>query len=123
MVNGMCSLWEEPAESAVTGLGDKASEAQRIARDLKVIQEALGQDDVREALKVVDGQLPLAPDAKARRCLPKLFPRSSQQPSKPNVDPNPEDTERFLTELRSAYKFAPRNRGGGPGGTAGEHQS
>ena len=117
------TLWEESAEAIPTGLGSKPSEAQRIARDIKAVQDALGNDDVREALRAIDCRSPMASDSKARRCLPHLFPQSPAQPEKPHRATQPEDVERFLTELRSAYRFAPRNRGSGPGGTLGEHWS
>ena len=93
----------------------------RGTKDVREIMEALGEADVREALKKVDGSEPLASDAKARRCLPKLFPQSASQPPMPTRQPSEEDEQRFLKELAAAYCHASRNRGPGPGGTLSEH--
>ena len=106
-----------------TGVGMVPSEAQRLAKDIRAIQDALGSEDVAGALRVVDGKVQLASDSKARSCLPNLFPQSPQQPSRPTRPALPDDIDRFKNELRRAYQFATRNRGAGPGGTRGEHWS
>ena len=115
------TLWDESAASERDGGGHAPSVAQQLARDIQEVMEALGDADVRGALKKVDGAVPLASDAKARKCLPKLFPQAGSQPAMPDCEPVAEDEQRFMKELAAAYRHAPRNRGAGPGGTLGEH--
>ena len=92
-----------------------------MASDVQAIEQALAEEDMREAFRVIDGQAKLASEEKARTCLPRLFPRARSQPQIPISEPAPEDVERFLSELSKAYQHAPKNRGAGPGGSRGEH--
>ena len=89
--------------------------------DVKAIQEALDDGDIRNALRKVDGGIALAPEPKAHRVLPSLFPQS-EMPIRPRSIPAPEppDVERFCKEIPSAFLFAPSKRGSGPGGGCAE---
>ncbi len=120
---GWAALWEESSAASRRGAGGQLSEAQALARDVKAIREALADEDLREALRCVDGKLSLASDAKARRCLPALFPQAQTQPNIPDGEPLQEDVDRFRRELRNAYRHGPRHRGSGPGGARNEHWS
>ncbi len=118
------AVWEESNGAMRRGASLAPSEAQQLARQVKAIEEALANEDIREALRCVDGQVKLASDAKARRCLPSLFPqKQSGVPSLPEREPLPEDVARFGREIKSAYRHAPRHRAPGPGGSRNEHWS
>ena len=86
-----------------------------LQRDVKLIEAALQDEDVREALRSVDGRSSMAPDAKARRVLPKLFPqgRAFAAPA-PNA-PDESDVRLFQEELTRAVRYSARRRGPGPG--------
>ena len=118
------ALWEE-SNGALRrgGASTQPSEAQRLARDVKSVEEALADDDVREALRCVDVNLEIASDRKARRCLPALFPQAPAQPVLEDREPLDEDIERFLKELRRSFQFAPSHRAAGPGSGRNEHWS
>ena len=113
-------LWEDSASLAPSAQGAKQTPTQILARDIKAIQEAMGDDDIRAALRVVDGRVSMASEAKALACLPDLFP-TAPLPTPHFDDPDPDDVARFEEELIKAYKYAPRKRGAGPGGARGEH--
>ena len=116
------ALWEESNAAMRRGAGAAPSEAQKLARQVKAIEEALADEDVREALRCVEGQVKLAPDGKARRCLPGLFPQQqARAPVLPQREPLAEDIDRFMRELQNAYAHAPRHRAPGPGGSRSEH--
>ena len=83
--------------------------------------DAQGDADLCGELKKVDGAAQLASDARARRCLPKMFPQASRQTAVPDGGPTAEDKQRFKKELPAAYKDTLRNCGAGPGGMFGEH--
>ncbi len=117
------ALWEESNAAHRAGAGFPLSAAQRLARDIKSIEEALADDDMREALRCADAKMQMADDRKARRCLPALFPQAASQPVIEDREPQDEDVERFLRELRSAYRFAPQHRACGPGSGRNEHWS
>ena len=110
-------LWEDSASpSARNQKSSKESSAQILARDVKSIQEALGDDDIRAAMRIVDGRQSMAPEQKALNYLPSLFP-TAPLPTPAIGDPDPDDIARFEEELIKAYRYAPRKRGAGPGGT------
>ena len=74
-------------------------------------------EDVREALRLVDGRTTVAPDSKARAVLPSLFPQADvplhlPQPGEPLAD----DVNGFGVELRKSFIHSPKRRGPGPGG-------
>ena len=117
------ALWEESNAAVRSGAGSSLSEPQKLARDVKLIEEALADDDVREALRCIDTKLGMADDRKARRCLPHLFPQALSQPIMEERDPADEDVTRFRRELCRAYQYAPRHRGSGPGAAKNEHWS
>ena len=58
---------------------------------VKAIQEALADDDMREALRCADAKLSLARDSKAGTCLPALSPRSQAQPVIAQQEPDEEE--------------------------------
>jgi len=118
-----CELWAESEDAVPSGAGPVPTEALRLAKDVQRIREALRDEDTRDAMRLVDGMAAMAPDAKARRCLPALFPQAPNQPAQPTTQPTPQDVERFMHELRNAYRFAPAHRGAGPGSALGEHWS
>ena len=59
----------------------------------------MAEDDIREALRVADGPMQMATDAKARSCLPALFPRAAAQPPIVVSSPSAEDVEGFPEQL------------------------
>ena len=118
------ALWEESSNGLLTGDSQQLASTQRLIRDIQSIEEALADDDMREALRCVDAKMAIASDSKARRCLPALFPQAAMQPSiAPPQEPEEEDVSRFRRELRRAYSYAPAHRAGGPGNTRNEHWS
>ena len=117
------TLWQESEKSVQEGRGTKLTSAQRLAHDVRSISQALAEEDVREAFRVADGPMQMAADAKARSCLPSLFPRAAAQPLIAASRPTAEDVDGFLEELCKAYKHSPKHRGAGPGGSRCEHWS
>ena len=88
---------------------------------MKCIQDALHDQDIRSALRSVDGGLVMAPEEKARRVLPGLFPDASQPlPTAAAPPALAADVDSFLKELDSAFLFAPVRPGAGPGGSIAE---
>ena len=78
----------QPPPSSPASKGTKQSPTQILARDVKAIQEALGDDDIRAALRIVDGRVSMASEQKALQCLPLLFPTApSPRPSSRNPTP------------------------------------
>ena len=116
-------LWVESQSAVRSGAGLEVTEAQQLARDLRSVEEALADDDLREALRSVDNKMRMASDAKTRRCLPALFPQAPAQPDIERREPLPDDVVRFRQALRRAYQHAPRHRSAGPGGARNEHWS
>ena len=117
------AMWEESTACIRVGLPGHPSESQRLAQDVKSIEEALKDEEMKEALRCVDAKLAMASDNKARRCLPRLFPQASLQPAISAQEPNEEDVQRFRRELRCAYLHAPAHRAAGPGCSRNEHWS
>ena len=115
------TLWQESGKSVQEGRGAKLTSAERLAHDVRSISQALAEDDIREALRVADGPMQMATDAKARSCLPALFPRAAAQPPIVVSSPAAEDVEGFLEQLYKAYRHSPKHRGAGPGGSRAEH--
>ena len=68
----------------------------------------------------MDGRVNMASEAIVLACLPELFP-TADLPRPHFYDPDPEDVARFSEELAKAYRYAPRKRGAGPGGSRGDH--
>ena len=68
------TLWASSTSEVGNGTAAQSTQAQMLTRDVAAIQQALAEEDVREALRIVDGQSQMAPDWKARQCLPALFP-------------------------------------------------
>ena len=64
------------SSSPPSAQGAKQTAAQQIARDVRAIQESMGDDDIRAALRVLDGRVNMASEAKALTCLPVIFPDS-----------------------------------------------
>jgi hypothetical protein len=116
------SLWEESLQAASNpGQGAAKSAAQLLAHDVKCIQDALHDQDIRAAMRSVDGGLAMAPEAKARRVLPGLFPEAAHPlPPATTTPPLAGDVDSFLKALDSAFLFAPVRRGAGPGGSIAE---
>ena len=117
------TLWSGSAAEVGNGAAALPTPAQMLAKEVAAIQQALAEEDVREALRIVDGQAQMAPDWKARQCLPALFPPASTQPLVEDLEADGADAALFQKELSNAYRRAARNRGAGPGGTRGEHWS
>ena len=93
-------LWEDSASSPPNALGAKQTVAQQLARDVRAIQESLGDDDIRAALRVVDGRVNMASEAKAVACLPELFPDADL--------PKPTSTTPTPTTSPASMKNSPR---------------
>ena len=75
-------------------------------------------------MRIVDGKVDLAPEAKATAVLPSLFPPGAT-PTCPDFDARfqqvlPEDVEQFLKLLKSEFQHAQLRRGAGPGGSIAE---
>ena len=118
------ALWHESSAAAAGGLAHAPLPGDRLYKDVRDIEKALAAEDMREALRCVDGRDGLAPDSKARACLPALFPcaPAEHQPAPgPMPPPAPEDIIAFDKELASAFRYSPPRRGPGPGGGRGEH--
>ena len=117
------AMWEEANSCLRKGAPAQLSAAQRLAREVKSVEEALADEDMREALRRVDAKLSIASDGKARRCLPALFPQAALQPTIPMQDPREEEVGKFRLELRRAYSYTPSHRAAGPGDGRNEHWS
>eukprot|EP00969_Alexandrium_andersonii_P169987 7515190-Alexandrium_andersonii.AAC.1 len=93
-------LWQESSAAVGAGLASSPPDGERLARDVRAIEEALAAEDAREALRCVDGRASMASDAEARRCLPQLFPQAAQALRPPAAtEPDSADLERFEKEL------------------------
>jgi hypothetical protein len=116
------SLWEESVQAVSSpGLAASKTAAQLLAHDVKCIQDALHDQDMRAAMRSVDGGLAMAPEAKARRVLPTLYPEAEHPlPPASSTPPTAADTDAFLKALDAAFFHAPVRRGAGPGGTVAE---
>ena len=109
---------------AIVSVPEAPSGGKQLQKDVKGIEEALMEEDVRSAMRIVDGKSGLAPDAKARCVLPGLFP------SKPLADipavapaPDPASVDSFMRQLEKRFTFSPKRRGPGPGGGRSEFWS
>ena len=117
------TLWVASAEAVVTTAG-RAGEDAQLRHDIKQIEAALHDEDMRDVLRTVDGKVALASDAKARGLLPGLFPAASGAATFDGAaDPTDADMDRFRAEVRRAFCHSPRRRGPGPGGGRSEYWS
>ncbi len=70
----------------------------------------------------MDGVMEAAPEAKAVRLFPTMYPPATVLVSQ-IVDPAQADIDLFMDELDKAFKFVPHQRGVAPGGSRGEYWS
>ena len=89
------------------------------------IREALTDEDMRAALRIVDGGLQVAPESKAAKCLPELFPSGRALPKwEPQAGghclPAPDDIQQFLKEVQKQIKYAAPRKAAGPGNSVAE---
>ena len=116
-------IWVASADAVITGAANMTTE-RLISYDIKAIEAALSDEDVREALRIVDGRVAVAPDSKARSVLPNLFPQANGSPGIPQPEePLAADINGFCVELRKSFVHSPKRRGPGPGGGRCEYWS
>ena len=117
------ALWDEALEAVFdVGQAPARTVEEMLARDVAYVREALAEDDMRNALRRVDGLAGLAPESKARRVLPGFFPeRAKALPATRDLpQPSDEDVSRFSAELDRTFSHMPTKRGPGPGGSIAE---
>ena len=100
----------------------RPASAPTLASEVRAIQQALQEDDVRMAVRRLDGSAALASPAKAARCLRRLHPDPLQVPRYPTppCPPPAESLREFEAALDQAVARAPHRRGAGHGNAPAE---
>ena len=118
-------MWAESCDALVLpGQGPSKPQQERLRLDADLVRGALQDEDVRAAMRIVDGKVDLAPEAKATKVLPGLFPAGASPIcadfAARFAQVLPEDIEKFLKLLKNEFQHAQLRRGAGPGGSIAE---
>ena len=72
-------LWTESCSAVLdAGQSTAKSAAELALADVRAIQDAFAANDQKGAARFVEERIQMAPEAKAARVLPRLFPRASK---------------------------------------------
>jgi len=117
-------VWTDSFSALATEAAPTQSKEKRLNLDVQLIRIALQDEDTRAALRVTDGKASMAPESKAIRSLPSMFPKG-QVPPWPNADlrttlTKQEDMNGFLKSVRADIAYAMTRRGPGTGGSTAE---
>ena len=115
-------VWAESCDALVLpGQGPSKPQQERLRLDADLVRGALQGEDVRAAMRIVDGKVDLAPEAKATKVLLGLFPAGAAPIcadfAARFAQVLPEGIEKFLKLLTSEFQHAQLRRGAGPGGS------
>ena len=119
-------LWMSSCAAVLlAGELDRKTGAELLAADVRTNQDAFAEGGQKSAARMVDERVEMAPESKAARVLPGLFPTASKPLPSFNAEAlksarKPADMTSFQRHLTRAFRFAPTRRGAGWGGSKSE---
>ena len=118
-------VWASSSDALVSvGQAAMKPKEERAKLDTEAVRGALQDEDVRAAMRIVDGKVAIAPESKASAALGAMFPPGVVPTFPPAAERKQhlqqDDVDRFLNILRKEFQFAQFKRGAGPGGSIAE---
>ena len=119
-------LWQDSGKAQRSpGQAKARTPTEQMAADIKTIEEAFSQRDEKGAVRMLETRIAMAPEAKASRTLPRLFPRAGKalpvfDATTLNAATEQKDVETFRRHLANVVRNAPIRRGAGWGGSIAE---